>query len=89
MNIKDTIKEKWNNYIQANGEEPLYADCRVRFKKEQNGMDVTIKLVDDFDDRDDLIFFYCTGLNDLLSLCEDGVEDFVITDFDCFSDSIQ
>ena len=87
-NIKENIKEKWNEYVQANGCEPVYADCRVQFKHEDNGMDVNIKLLDELDDKDNLIFYYTSGLNDLLSLCEEGIEDFVITDFYGFCDTL-
>ena len=88
-NIKDNIKEKWNEYVQANGCEPVYADCRAQFKHEDSGMDVTIKLLDELDDQDNRIFYYTSGLNDLLRLCEEGIEYFVVTElYDLYDELI-
>ena len=52
-------------------------------------MDVTIKLLDELDDQDNRIFYYTSGLNDLLRLCEEGIEYFVVTElYDLYDELI-
>lgn len=55
---------------------PKEIEKRVRIKLSQN--------VDEA--RDDTIFFYCNGLEELKSLAEFGGEDFIVTDFWNFID---
>lgn len=85
----DNIKEQWDEHLYANGATPKFADCEIRYLDDKEPMKVIIKLDSTQDVQDNLIFFYCDGLADLLSLCEeDNGEDFVITDFYGFCDTI-
>lgn len=87
--LQEQIKQAWDEYVAKNRTEPTYANCRVRFDGEVNSMDVCIKLYDDLDAQDNLIFFYCTGLNDFLSLCDPTeADEFLVTEFTDFSDEI-
>lgn len=73
---------------------PIYAEVEVTFKDEMGGDDVSrteiIKLNDDLnEDEDGKIFFYCYGIDELLKLTEpDNGEDFVITGFDDFYETL-
>lgn len=74
-------KVKYQMFVEKFGEEPVFAHCRVRFLDEENGFDTTIALFESENtdsDNDVDIFYYCGGLNDLLSLMKEGSEDFVV-----------
>lgn len=83
--LQKQLKEAYEDYVRANKKEPLYVDVAVKYfddNNEDHSFGATIKLTEDVEEKyDDVIFFYCRGIDDLLSLCEKGVEDFVITDF--------
>lgn len=95
-NIKDktTIKEMetakdkaiglFCDFLKTNGEEPLFAECTIRFKEDGAECNYLIALTSD-DSDDERVFYYCDSLNDLLSLTEEeGNVDFVITDIHGF-----
>ena len=70
----ETLYKSFKNNV---GCEPLYANCRIRFDTDGNEEDVVIKLTSDEDEKDDKIFFYCDGLDDLVRLYYgDNGEDF-------------
>lgn len=75
-----SIKEKYDKFVSDNGCNPTFCCCYVMFSDSCNIIDAVIKLNGDVvDDEDDEIFFYCyDGLNEILSLTKEGVEDFVI-----------
>lgn len=77
---REHIEMMWHVYVSLHKEEPRYADCQVRWLNEEESMPVCIKLNATLDEHDDEIFFYCNGLNDLLSLLEHVAEDFVLVD---------
>ncbi len=75
----DDAESKYQMFVEKFGEEPVIAHCRVRFLDEENGFDANISLFDSVDPANDIdIFYYCGGLNDLLSLMKEGIEDFVV-----------
>lgn len=77
--LREKIKTKYREYIKANGSEPLFADCRIRWSDDGTKEEVQIKLSEEvIPQEDDGVFFYCGSLTDLLSLTEYGVEDFVL-----------
>lgn len=81
--VKEDIKKLYADYCTEHRKEPLYALCEIVWKDESciASNSVTIKLSADVDDAtDDKVFFYCNGIEDLKSLAEFGVEDFIITD---------
>lgn len=81
INLEKHIKYMWEDYKKShNGNSPRYADCQVRWLDNDESMPVWIKLNHSRDKYDDYIFYYCNGLNDLLSLSKEGVEDFVLVD---------
>ena len=84
-----SIKEKYDEFVRNNGHEPAFCCCYVRFNDSYNIESETIKMSSDVSDDDELIFFYCDGLNDLLSLTKEGYEDFlVLAETVTFTDSI-
>lgn len=77
----DDAESKYRMFVKKFGEEPVFAHCRVRFLDDENGFDTTIALFESENtdsDNDIDIFYYCGGLNDLLSLMKEGSEDFVV-----------
>lgn len=70
------IHEEYLDYESTVGISPKYVRCRIKFDNEENGQDVIIKLTSDTDEKDDEIFFYCDGLDDLVRLCYVDTEDF-------------
>lgn len=77
----DDAKSKYRLFEDTFGEEPVFAHCRVRFLDNDNGFDTNISLFEseNINSANDVdIFYYCGGLNDLLSLMKEGTEDFVV-----------
>ena len=72
----------YNEFCKANGCEPNYAQCVVEYTDTRDTLEVTIKLsCDVVEEEDDTIFFYCNGLNDFISMTDEGTGcDFVIVD---------
>lgn len=70
------IHEEYLDYESTVGVSPKYVSCLIKFDNEENGQDVIIKLTSDTDEKDDEIFFYCDGLDDLVRLCYVDTEDF-------------
>lgn len=70
------IHEEYEDYESTVGVSPKYVSCLIKFDNEENGQDVIIKLTSDTDEKDDEIFFYCDGLDDLVRLCYVDTEDF-------------
>lgn len=76
--MKEQIKQMYANFMAENNAEPRYAGVTIQFLDDGSLLDVTIKLNSSVGEDDDEIFYYCDSLSDLLSLTEQGVEDFAI-----------
>lgn len=78
----DIIQQLFDDFVKQHGEEPLYADVNIQFKKEEFPELAEIKLSKDVDDRDDkYIFFNVDGIEGLKQLTNpDNGEDFYIVD---------
>lgn len=76
--VKNEMVEKYRTFVQSNGFEPQYADCRIAWKDTRDTCDVRIMLSAGIDSDD--IFYNCSSLNGLLSLAEYGNEDFLVTE---------
>jgi hypothetical protein len=63
-------------------EDPRFARCNIRFLDDGTTCTVTIALYGGTEDdgNDDGIFYYTEGMSDLISLCQAGMEDFIIID---------
>jgi hypothetical protein len=92
--MKDIIEQICTahlKYFIKNEVNPTFLHCGVLYKDElgtqEPTFDVTIKMsCDVIEDEDDDIFYYCSSLEDVLSLCEKtGSSDFVIVNFNSFS----
>ncbi len=82
--LPDRIREDYCRYVEDNGCEPNVAVCEITFTDDLTTVRVNIQLsVDSYPETDDEVFFYCNGLEDLVSMTEPGVE-FTVTDFDYF-----
>ena len=86
--LTSMIRSLFDGFVSENGHQPKYADCAARYLDDSGSIDVIIKLLDDLDAKDDRIFFYCGGINDFINLCDEGHEDFVVTDIHGFCDEI-
>lgn len=74
------IHSQHEGYMQNHDAEPRYARVCVQYHDQENGMDVIIKLLDESDEHDEDIFFFCTGIDDLIRLCYADTEDFDVTE---------
>lgn len=86
--LQQKIDNLFNAYIAENNEEPLYVCCCIKYLDDSSQCDVTMKLNNELDIQDDSLFYYCSSLNDLKSLCETGMGDFILTDVYEFSNEI-
>lgn len=78
---KKIIRNKLDQFVNRNGQQPHHARCRIVWKDTNDYHDVKIQLSADAGEEDDM-FFYCDSFDDLLSLTDWGGEDFVMTE--CF-----
>lgn len=84
------IETKHREFMKKEGHAPLYVNCRIRYiDDEDHDVDVVIKMTTKKDEKDDDIFFYCHGLDDLVRLCYVDTEDFDVTEVYEFMDEIQ
>lgn len=81
--IKRTIDTQYREFVETNDTEPHYVNCRIVWKDDRKYCDTRIMLSADSGADEEDIFFYCNSLNDLLSLVEQGKEDFIVTE--CYS----
>lgn len=76
---QQTIGNKYEEYLRCRNEEPRYALCQIVYTDKRNYEEcVKIKLSSGIDQNDGDTFYFCNGLADLKSLCDKGVENFVI-----------
>ena len=73
------ISRKYEKFLKQHKKEPSYASATVMWKDDGKTCDIMFKLSCDYDEtEDDQIFFYCNGVDDLISLSKEGMEDFTI-----------
>lgn len=77
---EESIREMFAEFSEKNnGLLPEYAHCTIEFLDDHSSTDVIIRLSQTVDEKDDdLVFFYCRGCNDIISLTEPGIEDFIV-----------
>lgn len=79
--VKQEIGNRYVEYHNENEHEPHYADCVIRWNDTLETEEARIALAMDADtDKDDEIFYYCNGLNDLKALADKGGEDFTVAE---------
>ncbi|MFR9546006.1 MAG: hypothetical protein SNJ29_10570 [Rikenellaceae bacterium] len=76
--LPEKINKMFADYVSANGHEPRYAMCSIKYLDDNTTLDCTISLCNTI--NDDNAFFYCNSLNDLISLTDAGCEEFIVTD---------
>ncbi len=80
--LVNNIKDQYIDYVKENSDLPQYAHCEISFKEDPKTEDVIIKMTSDVNENEDeSIFYKCDSLNDLLSLCNEGSQDFKIVGF--------
>ena len=82
--VRKEIGNRYLKYYSETGHEPHYADCVIRWNDTLETVGARIALAMDADtDKDDEIFYYCNGLNDLKALADKGGEDFIVVECFC------
>lgn len=76
--MKKKIRDMYNAFVKEHGHAPHYVDGRIQFRDVSCEGDVTFKLSLDEDVDDDEIFYYCDGIDDLIFLLDDPMEEFVL-----------
>ena len=80
--MANNIKDQYIEYVKENSDLPQYAHCEITFKEDPKTEEVIIKMTPDVNEsEDESIFYNCDSLNDLLSLCNEGSQDFKIVGF--------
>ncbi|MBQ3827042.1 MAG: nucleotidyltransferase domain-containing protein, partial [Prevotella sp.] len=75
------LQRRFDEFVQKNGEEPLYAEVTVRYKDDDRKENVLIKIgITPNEDTDERIFFSVCDFEDLKKLSEKDMEDFVVVD---------
>ena len=78
--IRSVAKKNYCDFIIEHGIEPAFARCTIKYKDDNTSFDSILALSSDSTpNNENQVFFYCDSFEDLLSLTEDGVEDFVVT----------
>lgn len=71
---------------KSKGADVLGANCLIKWKDEPDDDPTEVYIhfgdYDDFDDDEDWIFYFCEDERELKSLMEEGVEDFVVLDYE-------
>lgn len=78
--LQQKIDRLFQTFLKEHRQEPLYVSCCIKYLDNSPHADVTIKLNNELDNQDDLLFYYCNSLNGIKSLCDFGVEEFILTD---------
>lgn len=78
--LEQKIDRLYQAFLKEHRQEPLYASCCIKYLDNSPHSDVTIKLNNELDNQDDLLHYYCNSLNGIKSLCDFGVEAFILTD---------
>ena len=79
--VRKEISRQCLKFFTERGIEPHYAECLIRWKDNNETVEVRIAIGMDSDtEKDDEIFFYCDTLEDMKSLAEIGGKDFCIAD---------
>ncbi len=77
--VKREIDRHYFEFYIEHDYEPHYADCSIRWNDTLETTEVRIALAMDADtDKDDEIFYYCNGVDDLKSFADKGTQDFTI-----------
>lgn len=84
--VKSEIEKYFRQFIELHVEEPDYAVCDIVWKDSNKIETVKIRLSTDCNPNgDEDVFFYCNSLAELLSLCEYGKENFLVTEIRYFA----
>lgn len=87
--LLNKIDNQFKAYYEKQNEEPIYASCSVTFIDDGSSADVIIKLDSGYDEEKDKdVFFFCSSLSGLKSLCDIGAGKFSLTDLYEFSNDV-
>lgn len=90
--LNKKIRQLHKEYVKQNGNEPRFADVKVRWDGDDEDIDDIIKLKD-FDPRntendpdDEHVIYFADGITELCQVNE-GDHGFIITDINGFGDT--
>ena len=86
--LQKKIRKAYGAFAIENECVPLYADCEITFRDDGVKRDRYFKLNTEEDANDESIFYYCTGLSDLLDLCYGEREEFMVTRLNALTNEI-
>lgn len=92
--LRETLQKEYDEYKQKHIFAPTYANVFIKWcdddMEDSEFSLATIKLnTDVVVDEDDVITFYCDGIDELKKLTNPyNKEDFVVVGFDCFTDKL-
>ena len=89
MNIRETIRKRYNEYIEQNGTTPKYAIIGGKWR--DNG----VEFIDNIkigkysnEDEDSRILYYVSDIEELCSLNDENNAEFYIVGILCFSNNL-
>lgn len=83
--MKENARKLYESFISENGFVPPFAYCDVTFKDDNTTLNALIQLSYSENDDDTFVFFYCSDIDELLSLFDkDNGEDFYISELNYF-----
>ena len=93
VRVADQMRKEWDEFVKEHGHEPKFAHTVTKYDGDEPAMDVIKVSGFDKDDTendpdDNYVMFYADGINELCQINTDGIADFIITDFNGFSDEI-
>lgn len=87
--LQQKMEDSFVEFCKEHGHEPRYAYCEIEWLDDHETCEVVFKLSCDTDEsEDDKIFFYCNSVKDLMSMTEEGSQDFIITEIYSFEDEL-
>ena len=90
MNISETIRKRYNEYVERNGFPPEYAVINGKWRDDGVEFIDTIKIGEYSNEgEDERILYYVSDIDELCSLNDENNADFYVTDILCFSNSIE
>lgn len=82
--VKNQMDCLYKEYLKLHKHEPMFASCEIVWKEydsPQLSENMIIKLSTEIiESQDEIIFFYCNGIDELKSLADFTGEDFTIVD---------
>lgn len=90
MSIRETIRKRYNEYVEQNGYAPEYAFICGEWRDDGVEFNDVIKIGDYENEwEDERILYYVSDIDELCALNDEDNADFYVTDILCFSNTIE